>query len=81
LHGKGQTQLIVLTGVIFEQLVIADKAIESGPGDFFFAQQALFDTSAINVGFVVARLGTEKRQDLVNGFEELLGGDFTGFAL
>ncbi len=81
LHGEGESQFVILPGLVLEQFVVAHEAIEGGPGDLVFSQEPLFDDAAVNVGFVVAGLCAEEGQDLVDCFQELFGGDFASFAL
>jgi hypothetical protein len=79
LHGECQAEFVIAP-VVLEQLVGADEPVESSPCDLVAAQDAFFDAAAVDVGFVETLFRAEKRQDLVNGFEELFGRDFTGSA-
>ena len=61
----------------FEQLVTVDDAPEGVGGDLGALEKTFLDTGAVNFGDVVF-FPVEGGEDLLNGFEKVLGGDFAG---
>jgi len=56
LHGKGQPALVVVAGIIREQFILADEAVERCPCDLLFSKNAFFNTGPVEIGLIHALL-------------------------
>ena len=77
--GFGEGELGFGAGVAlgFEQIEAYDDAPEGVGRNLASLEQTLLDTGAVNLGDV-ALFSVEVGQDLFDGFEQVLGGDFAG---